>query len=89
MYVQVTAAQIARSVLQLCSTDRCQTPVVEEVYNKSTSLIAWVSGQYVWRDIALMCSIFPRLWLRKILRTLVQYLAILTANPCNKVNMYM
>ena len=24
--------------------DRCQTPVVEEVYNKS--LIDWVSGQY-------------------------------------------
>ena len=32
-----------------------------------------------------MCSIFPRLQLGKILYTLMQYLAVLTANPCNKV----
>ena len=44
MYTRVTAAQIARSALQLCLIDHCQTPVVEEVYNKS--LIAWLSRQY-------------------------------------------
>ena len=31
------------------------------------------------------CSIFPCLWLRKYFCTLVQYLAILTTNPCNNI----
>ena len=56
--------------------------MVEEVYNKY--LIAWVSGQY--GETLHSCAVFSlTLRLGKILCTLVQYLTILTANPCSMV----
>ena len=62
--------------------DRCQTPVVEEVYNKS--LIDWVSGQY--GETLHSCAVFSLAFgSGKYFCTLVQYLAILTTNPVNKI----
>ena len=67
--------------------DRCQTPVlmVEEVYNKS--LIDWVSGQY--GETLHSCAVFSLAFgSGKYFCTLVQYLAILTANSVNKIYIY-
>ena len=62
--------------------DHCQTPVVEEVYNKS--LIDWVSGQH--GETLHSCAVFSLAFGSGIyFCTLVQYLAILTANPVNKI----
>ena len=62
--------------------DRCQTPVVKEVYNKS--LIDWVSGQY--GETLHSCAAFSLAFgSGKYFCTLVQYLAILTANPVNNL----
>ena len=44
MYTRVTARLRMLGGALNNVADRCQTPVVEEVYNKS--LTAWVSGQY-------------------------------------------
>ena len=78
MYTRVTARP---RMLGSALNDRCQTPVlvVEEVYNKS--LIDWVSGQY-----GETCAVFSLAFgSGKYFCTLVQYLAILTTNPVNKI----
>ena len=72
----------AQNQLGSALADRCQTPVVEEVYNKS--LIDWVSGQY--GETLHSCAVFSLAFgSGKYFCTLVQYLAILTTNPVNKI----
>ena len=57
-------------------------PVDEEVYNKS--LIAWVSGQY--GETLHSCAVFSLAFgSGKYFCILMQYLAIVTTNPCSKV----
>ena len=72
----------AQNQLGCALADRCQTPVVEEVYNKS--LIDWVSGQY--GETLHSCAVYSLAFSSgKYFCTLVQYLAILTTNPVNKI----
>ena len=81
MYTRVTARP---RMLGSALNDRCPTPVlvVEEVYNKS--LIDWVSGQY--GETLHSCTVFSLAFgSGKYFCTLVQYLAILTTNPVNKI----
>ena len=81
MYTRVMAQL---RMLGSALNDRCQTPVlvVEEVYNKS--LIDWVSGQY--GETLHSCAVFSLAFgSGKYFCTLVQYLAILTTNPVNKI----
>ena len=70
-------------MLESALADRCQTPVVKEVYNKC--LIDWVSGQY--GETLHLCAVFSLAFgSGKYFCTLVQsQLAILTANPVNKI----
>ena len=75
----------AQNQLGSALADRCQTPVVEEVYNKS--LIDWVSGQY--GETLHSCAVFSLAFgSGKYFCTLVQYLAILTTNPVNKIYIF-